>query len=189
MIVASDDVQGAPMDSLVFGRVEPSALASTQAELSKQFRDVSFLDSQTLADRLMSLLKKLSLALALLSFVAFLGAAFVIVGIQLSRRLELGQDFALLRVLGLNSSEVRLVVLSESFLVGALSMVSSVLMSAGLAFGVLKFFLEVEVNLSSLLLVAVAGVVLTFSFAGASWLVVRDLRRSTVQSLMQSWGQ
>ncbi len=129
IVVHPDDIEGAPLDSVGFARIPSNTIVETQNRLMKKYPEISVVDAEGVAQRLLKILDQLSFAVLSMSLFSIASCFFVFLGLALSKGRELTQELALWRALGTDTSSLLGIISTEICLAGVSGVVSGVLAS------------------------------------------------------------
>jgi putative ABC transport system permease protein len=142
ILLHPEDLAGAPLNYVgLFNGV--SDLRALQRGLQAQYPNVTVIDSKSVAERLVTLIDRVILAISSLGIFVLIAAAWVYVAIIVSRRAAFRQDLYLIRLMGGSGAALRKLArrhfvflsLSTGIIASALAIASSWVL-AGSVFGI-----------------------------------------------------
>ncbi len=147
MVLAAEDVAGAPASYIGLVKAPVDDIASWQTKLSATHPHLTALDGRRIGEQVLSALGKFEWALLSLSGFMGLACLLVFVGMGAARRPELVQDVALLRCLGAGSSGIVRVFDTEALFAYASAALVALIAALANAFLVCEQLLEVPFRL------------------------------------------
>lgn len=185
MVFNADDLEGAPMDFIALARVPSEQIADYQTQVAKKLPQVTLIDGEALASRLLKILNQLSLAVYSVTLFSLMGCCFVFIGIFLARRSEIAKEVALWRCLGLRNNKILGIYVFESMFLGLLASISSFFAALVVVYGLCRWVIDIPMELiPAQAIVALLLVPALLSVLGV-WLLLRRSFSKSSQALFR----
>lgn len=185
MVFNADDLEGAPMDFIAMARVPSDQIADYQTRIAKELPQITLIDGEALASRLLKVLNQLSLAVYSVTLFSLMGCCFVFIGIFLARRSEIAKEVALWRCLGLRNNKILGIYVFESMFLGLLASISSFFAALIVVYGLCRWVIDIPMELiSAQAIIALLLVPALLSVLGV-WLLLRRSFSKSSQALFR----
>ena len=186
IVVCDDDIRDAPMDYVGFARVPVEQIPEVQNKVSRALPQVTVLDGESIARRLLTLLNQLSFSVLAMSVFTMGSCFFVFVGMILSRRSELLKDIALWKCLGLREKNLQRILVGETFLTACIGSLAASVASLLVVSALCKFALDIPFEVPPIALFFVAlGFAPTMAGIGVSVLMRSWIRQPAAELIRE----
>ncbi len=184
MVFNPIELEGAPMDFVAFMRVPSQEIQEYQNKIVKEIPQISLVDGEALATRILGILEQLSLAVYSVTLFSLMACVFVFIGIFLARRPELLREVSLWRCLGLRSSRIMKIYAVESLFLGLLASVASFVSALIVVSAMSKWVIDIPVEFIPLVWLLPILILPAALSALAAYVLLRGTFQQSSQSLI-----
>lgn len=185
MVLHPDDIAGAPMNYVALARVPSEQIASYQNRAAKEVPQVTLVDGEALASRLLKVLGQLSLAVYSVTIFSLTGSIFVFIGIFLARRNELTKELALWRCLGLRNKKILGIYVFESMFLGLLASLTAYTSALIVVAVICKWVIDIPIEFMSYRVTIVLLLLPALLSVLGVWALLRKSLSKNSQSLFR----
>ena len=141
-------LEDAPQQFVIFTRsTDPYKRAILQRNVVRAHPNIAAVDLAIVQDALDSIISKVTAAIRFMAFFSLSGGLFVLLGAIGTSRFQRTRECVLLKTMGARSRQIRQILLTEYFALGALAGLTGVALSTAAGWMLVRFLFETEFSL------------------------------------------
>lgn len=165
-------LENAPQSFVTLAQVpEPAVRSALQRDIVRRHPNISFVDLALVQETIARIVGSVTLAVRFMGIFSIAGGLLVLAGAVAASRFQRLRESALLRTLGATRKQVRQILFTEYAALGTLAGIAGVALGSAAAWGLSRFFFEMEFQLPVAPLLAAslgaAGLAVAVGLAGS----------------------
>lgn len=184
VVFPSGVLEAAPHSYVTLTRSpSPESAVSIQRKLAERFPNIASIDLRRVQATLEGLLDRVTWAIRFMAAFTLITGAVVLVGAMATSRYQRLREGVLLRALGAVRHQVLRVMLVEYASLGALAILSGMVMSTAAAWGIIHFVFESSFSVPWTSLLTLAATILVLTIGTGLWNSGEALRKTPLEVL------